>query len=63
MTFVKSFGQGKGDSGSRPDHRRLFDAEFHREGIGRPKADPPYVMCESIGIFRITWIASAPYVL
>ena len=52
MTFVKSFGQGKGDPGPRPDHGRLFDAEFHRKGVGRLKADAPDVACESIGIFR-----------
>ena len=52
MAFVKSFGQGKGDSGSRPDHGRLFDAEFHCEGIGRLKADAPDVAGEPIGIFR-----------
>ena len=52
MTFVKSFGQGKGDPGPRPDHGRLFDAEFHREGIGRLKADAPDVAGEPVGIFR-----------
>ena len=52
MAFVKSFGQGKRDPGPRPDHCRLFDAEFHREGIGRLKADAPDVTGESVGIFR-----------
>ena len=52
MTFIKSFGQGKGDPGPRPDHRRLFDAEFHCEGIRRLKADAPNVAGESVGIFR-----------
>ncbi len=52
MAFVKSFGQGKRDPGPRPDHCRLFDAEFHREGIGRLKADAPDVPGEPVGIFR-----------
>jgi len=46
MAFVKSFGQGKRDPGPRPDHCRLFDAEFHRESIGRLKADAPDVARE-----------------
>jgi len=43
----QSFGQAQRRSaGSRPIMAVFFDAEFHREGIGRLKADALYVACE-----------------
>ena len=54
MAFIESFGQGKRDPGPRPDHGRLFDAEFHRDGIGRLNLKPmPRMSRASLsGIFR-----------
>jgi len=52
MPFVRGFRQSKGDSGSRPDHGHLFDAEFHCEGIGRLKADAPDVAGQPVGVSR-----------
>jgi hypothetical protein len=34
---------------------RLFDAEFHREGIGRLKADAPDVAGESVRVEGLTF--------
>ena len=59
MAFVKSFGQGKRDPGPRPDHCRLFDAEFHREGIGRFKADAAcYGGAVKLADEVLTWIST-----
>ena len=50
MTLVHRLGQGVRDPGAQPDHRRLFDAELHRDRIGALETDASNVPCKPIGI-------------
>ena len=51
MTVIQSFGEGIGDAGTRPDHRGLFNTEFHGDSIGGAKANATNVTGQTIWIF------------
>jgi len=52
MALVHRLGQRMADAGADPDHRRLLDAELHRNGVGRHEADAADVADEPIRVLR-----------
>ena len=48
---LHGLGQGIGDPGADPDHRRLLDAELHGDGVGGLEADAADVARQAIGVF------------
>jgi hypothetical protein len=52
MTVVHRLGQGIGDAGSDADHRRLLDAEFHRDRISGLEPNSADVPRQPIGVLR-----------
>ena len=50
MALVHRLGQRVGDAGAHPDHRRLLDAELHRDCVGGLEADAADVAGQPIGV-------------
>src|SRR5256886_5702928 len=50
MAFVHRFGQRVGNARTHPDHRRLFDAQLHRKGVGGLEADAADVAREPVRV-------------
>ena len=50
MALVHGLGQGVGDPGPGADHRRLLDAEPHRDLVGGLEADAADVAGEPVGV-------------
>ena len=50
MALVHGLGQGVGDAGPGPDHRRLLDAEPRRDLVGALEADAADVAGEPVGV-------------
>ena len=52
VTLVHRFGQGIADARTDPDHRRLRDAEFHRDRVGGHETDAADVARETVRVLR-----------
>ena len=50
MALVHRLGQGEGDAGPGPDHRRLLDAEPRRDLVGGLEADAADVAGQPVGV-------------
>ena len=50
MAFAHGLGQGIGDAGANPDHRRLLDPELHGDGVGSLEPDAADVPRKPIGV-------------
>ena len=52
VPLVHRLGQRVGDAGAHPDHRRLVDAEPHRDRIGGLEADAANVARQAVRVLR-----------
>ena len=50
MAFVHRFGQRVGNARTNPDHRRLFDAQLRRNGVGGLEADATNIAREPVRV-------------
>ncbi len=50
MPLIHGLGQRIGNAGAHADHRRLFDAELHGDGVGGLEADAPDIARQPIGV-------------
>ena len=50
MAVIEGFAQGEGDPRPRADHRRLLNAELHRNSVGGAKTNAADIAGEPIGV-------------
>ena len=50
MPLIHGLGQRIGNPGANPDHGGLFDAEFHRDGVGGLEANATDIARQPIGV-------------